>query len=123
MNLKYIAIYEQTPNNYSAYLPDLPGCVAAAETWNEIQKLTQEAVALHLAGMLEDGDPLPPTTMSPSEAMAHHAQPLSESDLAQYAQHGEAPPLLSTTFAPVKVAVDLESPAIAGIESPALPSS
>lgn len=114
MHLKYIVVYEQTPNNYSAYLPDLPGCVAAAKTWREIQQMIQEAVALHLAGMQEDGNPPPPKPMSPQEAMAHHAKPPTKAAQAQHTQHGQAPPLLSTTFAPLEVQVPPPATATTG---------
>ena len=38
MKLKYVVIYERTPNNYSAYSPDLPGCISTGKTWEEIQE-------------------------------------------------------------------------------------
>ena len=37
MKAKYVVVYEQTPNNYCAYLPDFPGCVSTGKTWQEIQ--------------------------------------------------------------------------------------
>ena len=46
--------------SYSAYVPDLPGCVAVGETLDEVQQLIREAVEFHLAGMREDGIPVPP---------------------------------------------------------------
>jgi predicted RNase H-like HicB family nuclease len=45
--------------NYGAYVPDLPGCVAGAETFDETERLIREAVALHLGAMRRDGDPIP----------------------------------------------------------------
>jgi len=61
--MKYAVIYEKTANGYSSYAPDLPGCVAAGDTLEETEKLMREAIELHLAGMREDGDPIPePTT-------------------------------------------------------------
>jgi len=60
---KYAVIIERGPNNYGAYVPDLPGCVAVADTIEEAQRLIREAIEFHLEGMLEDGDPIPePTT-------------------------------------------------------------
>ena len=38
MKLKYAVVYERTPNNYSAYSPDLPGCISTGETWEDIQE-------------------------------------------------------------------------------------
>jgi predicted RNase H-like HicB family nuclease len=61
--VKYAVVYEQTPHNWSAYVPDLPGCVAAGSTRLEVEALIQEAIRLHLALMRESGEPVPePTT-------------------------------------------------------------
>ena len=57
--MKYAAIVEETGNGYSAYLPDLPGCVAAGDTFEETSRLIREAVVLHLEGMVEDGEAVP----------------------------------------------------------------
>ena len=59
---EYTVILEQGERNWSAYVPDLPGCVAAGETRDETEALMREAVALHLALMRADGDPIPPPT-------------------------------------------------------------
>ena len=55
--MKYAVIYEKTSTGYSAYIPDLPGCIAAGDTVEETEQLMREAVELHLMGMSEDGDP------------------------------------------------------------------
>jgi predicted RNase H-like HicB family nuclease len=47
------------PSNYSAWSPDLPGCVATGETLEEVEGEMREAITFHLEGMAEDGDPLP----------------------------------------------------------------
>lgn len=60
--MRYTVIYEKGPTSYGAYIPDLPGCVAAAETLAEVKRLIREAVALHLEGLRADGDPIPPPT-------------------------------------------------------------
>lgn len=63
--MKYAGIYERTANGYSAYVPDLPGCVAAGVTMEETAELMRGAMALHLETMREDGDPVPePTTVA-----------------------------------------------------------
>ena len=63
--MKYAVIYEKTSTGYSAYIPDLPGCIAAGDTVEETEQLMREAVELHLNGMREDGDPIPePTTVA-----------------------------------------------------------
>jgi len=59
----YAAIVEgDQDGGYSAFFPDLPGCVTAAETQFELMAAAREALALHLSGMIEDGDPLPEPT-------------------------------------------------------------
>ena len=57
--MKYAVVIEKAPNNYSAYVPDLPGCIAAAETLPEVEALIQEAIGYHLELMREYGDPIP----------------------------------------------------------------
>ena len=57
--MKYAVVIEKSPENYSAYVPDLPGCIAAAETLPEVEALIQEAIAYHLEVMREYGDPIP----------------------------------------------------------------
>ena len=57
--MKYAAVIEKTPNNYSVYVPDLPGCVATGKTRKEAAQRIREAIAFHLEGMKEDGIPLP----------------------------------------------------------------
>ena len=62
--MKYAVIYEKTGTGYSAYVPDLPGCVAAGDTLEQTSQLMLEAIEFHLAGMREDGDTIPePTTV------------------------------------------------------------
>lgn len=56
---EYVVIYEWTGRNYSAYAPDLPGCVAAADSIEETEKLMKEAVELYLEALQEAGRPLP----------------------------------------------------------------
>ena len=57
--MKYTIVIEQSPNNYAAYVPDLPGCVATASTREELLKEIREAIEFHIEGMREDGDPVP----------------------------------------------------------------
>ena len=57
--MKFLVIIEQTGNGYSAYLPDLPGCIAAGDALPETEKLIQEAVTYHLEILRESGDPIP----------------------------------------------------------------
>ena len=57
--MKYVAVIEKTGNGYSAYLPDLPGCIAAGDTFEETSQLIREAANFHVEGMIEDGDTIP----------------------------------------------------------------
>ena len=58
--MRYAVIIEKGPESYGAYVPDLPGCVAAAETREEVVSLIQEAIELHIEGLKQDGLPVPP---------------------------------------------------------------
>jgi len=113
MKLKYVAVYEQGPNSYSAYLPDLPGCACAGETWPEIQDMLRKAVLFHIEGMLECGEPLPGTPMSLEEAMACHSEPLFEDEKEAFRKLGNADALLSATFASVSVEVEPAAASVA----------
>ena len=56
---RFLVITEKANGNYSAYSPDLPGCVATGETRGEAEEKMHEAVALHLQGLIEDGEAVP----------------------------------------------------------------
>jgi predicted RNase H-like HicB family nuclease len=56
---KYLVVYEKAKSNYSAYLPDLPGCIATGKTRKETEKNIKEAIKLHIDGLKEDGMQLP----------------------------------------------------------------
>jgi predicted RNase H-like HicB family nuclease len=63
--MKYLIIYEKTTTGYSAYAPDLPGCIVAGFSLEETAQLMRRAVELHLESMRADGDPIPePTTLA-----------------------------------------------------------
>ena len=57
--MRYAVIVEKSATGYGAYVPDLPGCVAAAETIDEIRRLIREAIELHLADMRDSGQSIP----------------------------------------------------------------
>lgn len=60
---EYLVIYEWAGRNYSAYVPDLPGCVAAGDTLEETERLIKEAIELYIESLKETGQPVPePTT-------------------------------------------------------------
>jgi predicted RNase H-like HicB family nuclease len=60
--MKYLVVFEKGPNSHGAYVPDLPGCVAAAKTRREVKRLIREAIQLHVADMRARGDPIPKPT-------------------------------------------------------------
>lgn len=60
--MRYAVIIETGPNNLSAFVPDLPGCVAVSDTIEEVMQSIREAIEFHLEGMAEDGDPIPEPT-------------------------------------------------------------
>jgi len=64
VHLQYAVIIEQGPSSFGAYVPDLPGCIAAGETRDEVVRLIQEAIEFHLEGLREDGLPIPAPTSS-----------------------------------------------------------
>ena len=56
---RFLVVIEKAGNNYSAYSPDLPGCVATGATREEVKKNMHEAIAMHIEGMKEDKQPIP----------------------------------------------------------------
>jgi len=59
---RYVVVIEQGPTSYGAYVPDLPGCVAVAETEEEVTELIREAIDFHLEGLRDAGEPIPEPT-------------------------------------------------------------
>lgn len=60
--MQYAVVFEKGANNWSAYVPDLPGCVAAADTREEVESLIREAILFHIEGMRQDGESVPEPT-------------------------------------------------------------
>lgn len=62
--MRYAIVIEKAPDsNYSAYVPDLPGCITTGPTMEEVERLMQEAIQFHIEGLREDVLPIPePTT-------------------------------------------------------------
>ena len=60
--MRYAIVIEKAEGNYSAYVPDLPGCVATGATQEEVEREIREAVAFHIEGMREDGLVIPEPT-------------------------------------------------------------
>jgi len=56
---RFLIVIEKADGNYSAYSPDLPGCVATGRTRNQAARKIREAIELHVRGLKEDGLPIP----------------------------------------------------------------
>ncbi len=56
---RYLVIFEKANDNYSAYSPDIPGCIATGKTHEEAEKNIKKAISFHFEGLKEDGLPLP----------------------------------------------------------------
>ncbi|MFZ2726615.1 MAG: type II toxin-antitoxin system HicB family antitoxin [Methylococcaceae bacterium] len=57
--MRYAIVVEKAANNYCAYVPDLPGCIATGNTIEETEYQIREAIEFHLEGILADGLPIP----------------------------------------------------------------
>lgn len=57
--MQYAIVIERSPTGFGAYVPDLPGCVAVAETQEELRDLIREAIEFHLEGLRDDGSEIP----------------------------------------------------------------
>jgi predicted RNase H-like HicB family nuclease len=58
--MKYMVVIEKGETSYGAHVPDLPGCIAAGESREEVISLIREAIELHIEGLRESGEPVPP---------------------------------------------------------------
>ncbi len=58
--MRYAIVIELANGNYSAYVPDLPGCVSTGSTVQQVEDRIREAIQFHLEGLREDGRPVPP---------------------------------------------------------------
>lgn len=63
--MRYLVVVEKGPSSYGAHVPDLPGCIAAGETKEEVLSLIREAIEFHIEGLKQEGQPIPgPVSMS-----------------------------------------------------------
>jgi len=60
--MRYAIVIERANDNFSAYAPELPGCVATGATLEETEQAIREAIEFHIEGLREDGAPVPPPT-------------------------------------------------------------
>jgi predicted RNase H-like HicB family nuclease len=69
--MQYAIVIERVNSNYSAYVPDLPGCIATGASLEEVQQAMQEALTFHLEGLREEGLPIPqPSTVAYVDVVA-----------------------------------------------------
>ncbi|MCZ7627427.1 MAG: hypothetical protein C3F12_04180 [Candidatus Methylomirabilota bacterium] len=62
--MRYLVVVEKGPTSFGAYVPDLPGCIAAGESKDEVLVLIREAIEFHLEGLKADGQPIPQPSSS-----------------------------------------------------------
>ena len=62
--MRYLVVVEKGPKSFGAYVPDLPGCIAAGESREEVLTLIREAIEFHLEGLKEDGQAIPSPSSS-----------------------------------------------------------
>jgi predicted RNase H-like HicB family nuclease len=60
--MKYAIVIEKAENNYSAYVPDLPGCVTTGKSLEDTRRFMREAIEFHIEGLRRNGDPVPGPT-------------------------------------------------------------
>ena len=115
MKLKCAVVFEQTPNNFGAYAPDVPGCISTGKTWDEMRANIREALSFHIEEMVQNGEPVPEPRMSVREAMAYHCEPLDEHVLESFAEFGESADNLPTTVEMVEIEVVLPQATTSGL--------
>jgi predicted RNase H-like HicB family nuclease len=71
--MQYLVVVEEGENGYGAYVPDLPGCIAAADTEQEVVELIREAIEFHIEGLREHGELVPPPTSRSALVEVHAA--------------------------------------------------
>ena len=62
--MRYAVVVEKGETSFGAYVPDLPGCIAAGETKEEVLQLIHEAIEFHVEGLRENGQPIPEPSSS-----------------------------------------------------------
>ena len=105
MKLTYVVTLEEMPRNFSACVPDVPGCVSTGRTREEVMEMIQEALAFHIEEMMSDGQLPPPPTTGIDDAIAHHSGPVPEDVLSSYSEFGDAEATVSTRFEMVEVEI------------------
>ena len=107
MKRSYAVVFERGTNNYSAYCPDVLGCVATGADWEEIKTMIRDALGFHIEMMVDDGDTVPQAMMGVSDAMHYH----SDVEVEEW----EAEVEIETTVAMIEVDVPAVEPADVGV--------
>lgn len=84
MSAPYLVVIEPGNSNYSAYVPDLPGCISTGNTVEETINNIKEAITGHIEAMLQDGDPIPPPT-------THHVDDVAPGDMETWIEVNALP--------------------------------
>ena len=66
--MQYLVVVEEGPSSFGAHVPDLPGCIAAGESKDEVLNLIRQAIDFHIEGLKENGEPIPPPHRSPKSS-------------------------------------------------------
>ena len=119
MKEQYAVVFIKGRNNYDAYIPDVPGCVGAAETWEEMVVLIKEALTIHIQAMLEDDEPIPESKSSIDDAIADFLEPIPDDVMESYREFGEPESPFSVTFQMVEIEVPAPVGAAAAEGAPA----
>ena len=89
--MDFLIVLEPCSDGYGVYVPDLPGCTSGGDTLRESLSNAEEAILLHLDGMLEDGDGLPqPGSEAPADLPAPHVLAVAHVDLKRSLAYIEA---------------------------------
>ena len=85
--MRYAVIVEEGEDSFGAYVPDLPGCVAVAETREEVLKLIEEAIEFHIEGLREDAQPIPEPSSSVGYVGVHATYEVLRDTSGQWGWH------------------------------------
>ena len=122
MKPKYAVVIEKAPNNYSAYVPDLQCCVAAAETREETLKLIREGIEIYIETSIESGDPVPQPRMSLEDAMSDYlsidGSGYRDPDTGEWVEYEFQ--TLEVAFLMVEVGAELTAARAVEVEEPAV---
>ena len=72
--MKYMVVIEKGETGYGAHVPDLPGCIAAAETREEVLELIKGVIEFHIEGLIEAGEPVPPPIPEEARTIARKSK-------------------------------------------------